>query len=203
MNDPLQEKKPLVLIGGGGHCKACIDVVEATGQWEILGILDMEERVGEKVLDYPIIGTDDLVVQLARDGVSFLVSIGQIKTAVPRRRAYERVKAASGKLATIISPLAYVARSASLGEGSIVMHHALLNADATIGCNVIINSKALVEHDAMVGDHTHISTAAIVNGGATIGSGSFVGSNAAIMQGVSVSSDTFIPAGTLYKRQKA
>ena len=37
--------KPLILIGGGGHCKSVIDVVESAG-YTILGIMDMPEMVG-------------------------------------------------------------------------------------------------------------------------------------------------------------
>lgn len=198
-----QAKKPLVLIGGGGHCKACIDVIEATGEWGILGILDLPERVGERLLGYVVVGTDEQVGRFVSEGACFLVSIGQIRTAEPRRRAYERVKAAGGELATIVSPLAYVSPSAVLGEGTIVMHRALVNSCATVGDNVIINTMALVEHDAMVGSHCHVSTAAIVNGGATIGVGSFVGSNAVVVQGAEVPGDAFVPAGALYRQREA
>ncbi len=197
------QSRSLVLIGGGGHCKACIDVIEATGKWDILGILDLPERVGEKVLGYPIVGTDDDVAGFVAEGACFFITIGQIKTAQVRRHAYQQVKAAGGTLATIVSPLAYVSSSAVLGEGAIVMHRALVNACAVIGDNAIINSMALVEHDAMVGNHCHVSTAAIVNGGAKIGVGSFIGSNAAVIQEVAVPADTFIPAGTLYCQREA
>ncbi|MDQ0969199.1 FlaA1/EpsC-like NDP-sugar epimerase [Flavobacterium sp. W4I14] len=43
-------KQKIVLIGGGGHCKACIDVIEETGEYEILGILDQKENIGKKTL---------------------------------------------------------------------------------------------------------------------------------------------------------
>lgn len=201
MSDSRQKKRPLVLVGGGGHCKACIDVIEATGKWDILGILDLAERVGEQVLGYRIIGTDDRIPQFAADGVWFLVCIGQIKTAGPRRRAYERVKSENGKFATIISPFAYVSPSAVVGDGTIIMHQALVNASATIGDNVIINTFALIEHDAVVGSHCHVSTAAVVNGNAAVGDGSFVGSNAVLIQGASVPDNDFVPAGTLYCQQ--
>jgi len=37
--------KPLILVGGGGHCKSVIDVAESAG-YTILGIMDMPEMVG-------------------------------------------------------------------------------------------------------------------------------------------------------------
>lgn len=203
MSDSAKMKQPLVLIGGGGHCKACIDVIEATGEWDILGILDLPEKVGESVLDYLVIGTDGDVRKYASEGACFLVCIGQIRTAEPRSRAYERVKAANGKLATIASPLAYVSPSAVLGEGTIVMHRALVNSSALVGDNVIINTMALVEHDAVVSSHCHISTAAVVNGGVKVGAGSFVGSNAVVSQGAELPENVFVPAGALYRQREA
>ena len=38
------DKEKLILVGGGGHCKACIDVIEEQGKFEILGILDLKDR---------------------------------------------------------------------------------------------------------------------------------------------------------------
>ncbi len=202
MSESRELKQPIVLIGGGGHCKACIDVIETTGKWDILGILDLPERMGEMVLGYPIVGTDDQVGRFVAEGARFLVCVGQIRTADARRRAYERVKAAGGRLATIVSPLAYVSPSAVIGEGTIVMHRAIVNASASVGDNVIINTMALVEHDATVGSHCHVSTAAVLNGGARIGVGSFVGSNAVIIQGATVPEDDFVPAGAVYRQRK-
>lgn len=202
MSESRELKQPIVLIGGGGHCKACIDVIETTGKWDILGILDLPERMGEMVLGYPIVGTDDQVGRFVAEGARFLVCVGQIRTADARRRAYDRVKAAGGKLATIVSPLAYVAPSAVIGEGTIVMHRAIVNASASVGDNVIINTMALVEHDATVGSHCHVSTATVLNGGVRIGVGSFVGSNAVVIQGAAVPEDSFVPAGTLYRQRE-
>jgi FlaA1/EpsC-like NDP-sugar epimerase len=63
-------KSPLVLIGGGGHCKSCIDVIEATQQWEIIGILDNNIAKGQKISGYPVIGTDDDIDEL-NNGTNF------------------------------------------------------------------------------------------------------------------------------------
>lgn len=199
LSDSAGQKRTLILIGGGGHCKACIDVIETTGEWDIAGILDLPARIGEMVLNYPVIGTDDQVFDLATDNIFFLVSIGQINSSEHRRRAYARVKDAGGKFATIVSPYAYVSPTANLGTGTIVMHRALVNSSANVGDNVIINTMALVEHDASVGSHCHISTGAIVNGSAKIGDGSFIGSNAVVVQGTEVPEDAFVPADTLYR----
>ena len=39
--------KPLILIGGGGHCKSVIEAAESAG-YRILGVLDLPEKVGKE-----------------------------------------------------------------------------------------------------------------------------------------------------------
>ncbi len=40
-------KPNIILIGGGGHCKACIDVIEQENKYTIAGIIDVPEKVGQ------------------------------------------------------------------------------------------------------------------------------------------------------------
>jgi len=189
----------LILLGGGGHCKSCIDVIEQEGRYEIAGILDQEELVGQRVLGYEIIGSDDNIEKYVRQGYTFLITVGQIKTSNIRRKLFDLLNAHGAKIATIISPRAYVSRHAKLGKGTIIMHDALVNADASIGMNCIINSKALIEHDAIIEDFCHISTAAVVNGGVLVKEGSFFGSNAVSKEYVETKVNDFIKAGSLVK----
>ena len=45
----------------------------------------------------------------------------------------------------IISPTGYVSKHAKIGEGTIVMHNTIVNANARIGKNCIINNKSLIK----------------------------------------------------------
>ena len=190
-------KKPLILIGGGGHCKSCIDVIEMEGQYRIEGILDHKDKVGEKVLSYSINGEDGDMALYIEKGYSFLITVGHIKTSSLRKRLFDQLKHNNAHLATIISPHATVSPHSSIGEGSIVMHGVIINAGVTIGENVILNSNCLIEHDANVGNHVHVSTGALVNGNCIIGNDTFIGSGAVIANNVSISSQAIIGAGSL------
>lgn len=190
--------KKLVLIGGGGHCKSCIDVIEQSGTHEIVGILDKQENQGQFVLGYEIIGTDELIKELVQEGYEFLITIGQITTSEIRCGLYNKLTNYNAKIATVISARAYVSKHAVVEIGSIVMNDVLINASAHIGKNCIINSKALIEHDVVIEDHCHISTAAVLNGGTIVKKGSFFGSNAVSKEYVTTLNDDFIKAGSLF-----
>ena len=185
----------IVLIGGGGHCKACIDVIETT-DFTIAGIIGKEIN-GGKVLNYEIIGNDDDLEELVMKNYSFLITVGQIRTPSLRVKLFDKIKHARGKLATVIASTSIVSKHSMIGEGTIIMHQVLVSAMAKIGSNCIINNKALIEHDCIIGDHTHISTAAIVNGGCVIGNRVFVGSNSVIVHGVQIIDDVVIGSGSV------
>ncbi len=190
-------KKDLILVGGGGHCKSCIDVIEAEGTFNIAGIVDVEGKLREKVLDYEIIATDNDLESLATQYQYFLITIGSIKDPCKRIEKFKYLKQFGATFPVIISPLAYVAKSACVGEGTIVMHKVLVNSDACIGMNCIINSSALIEHDVKVGDHCHISTGSIINGKCHIGNRVFVGSNSVVIDCVNIGDDAVIGAGSV------
>ena len=99
--------KPIIHIGGG-HCISCIDVIEATGIYKILGILDLPEKLGQKVLNYSIIGTDNEIQRYLPECTEFLITVGQIGSYILREKIYNKVLQAGGRLPVIISPLAHV-----------------------------------------------------------------------------------------------
>ena len=176
--------KPLIFVGGGGHCKSVIDVAESAG-YTILGILDRPEEVGKRVLGYEVIGTDDEMAKY-KDQAEFVVTVGQIKSPDLRIKLHQMLDEAGCKLATVIAPTAHVSRYATVGEGTVVMHQAVVNADAKIGRGCIINTFANIEHDVEIGDYCHISTGAMINGGAQIAEGTFVGSQSVVNQMIKV-----------------
>ncbi len=187
----------LVLIGAGGHCKSCLDVIFAIGKYQVSALVDRPENLGKQVLGLTISHSDSDLAELVVQFTNVLVCLGQIKTPAPRKNLYNQALILGASFPVHISPFAYVAPSAHVGAGSIVMHQALLNVQAKVGANCIINSKALLEHEVSIGDHCHISTAAIVNGGSVVESGCFVGSNATIGQRVCIGRNSIIGAGAI------
>jgi sugar O-acyltransferase (sialic acid O-acetyltransferase NeuD family) len=187
----------LILIGGGGHCHACIDVIESTQFFEIVGIIDTKEKVGQFVLGYPIIGNDDDIRNYVDADTWFLVTVGQIQNANLRKISFERLESYQANIATIVSKNAIVSKHSSIGIGTIVMHNAIIGAEAKIGKNCIINTGADIEHDSTVGNNNHISTHAVVNGACVLGNDVFVGSNSTVFQGVHIVDKVVVSAGSI------
>jgi len=189
----------ILLIGGGGHCKSVIDVIEQENRFKIAGIVDQKELIGSKVLGYEVIACDDDLAALAKKYDYVCITVGQIKSSAIRVKLYELVKSLGFELPVIVSPRAYVSKHTSVGEGTVVMHDVVINAGAKILHNCIINTKALIEHDCVIKENCHISTSAIVNGGVTVQKNCFIGSNATFKEYITVKENSFIKAGSIVK----
>ena len=189
--------KKILLIGGGGHCKSVIDVIEQEERFEIAGIVDKPKLLGSKVLGYPIIGNDSDLSNLVKKYQYALITVGQIRSSSLRVKLFNLANEAGFVLPSIISPNAYVSQHTSIGNGVVIMHNALVSANAVIGDNCIINSKVLIEHDCQIFDHCHISTNATINGGVVVESGCFVGSGSITKESITIQKNSFIKAGSL------
>lgn len=193
-------KKQILLIGGGGHCKSCIDVIESEGIYEIAGVIDDKSKIGTSILSYKIIGCDDDLKVLRQKYDYAIITVGQIKSATIRIKLFKLLNELGFTIPVIIASTAYVSKNASIDEGTIVMHQSMINSDVTVGKNCIINSKALIEHDCIVGDFCHISTNAILNGNVTINKECFIGSNSAFVNNINISNNIFIGINSLVNK---
>jgi sugar O-acyltransferase (sialic acid O-acetyltransferase NeuD family) len=191
--------KKIILIGGGGHCRSVIDVIEQEGKFKILGIIDRSELYNNKVLGYKVIGNDKDLKKLASKYKYAFITLGQHRSVSLRIKLFNLAKKAGFKFPTIISPRAYVSKHSKIGKGTIVMHNAVVNANASVGDNCIINSKALIEHDCIISDNCHISTNAVVNGYTCVMTRCFIGSNATLRDRITIKKNSFIKASSLVK----
>jgi sugar O-acyltransferase (sialic acid O-acetyltransferase NeuD family) len=195
--------KPILLIGGGGHCKSVIDVIESGAKYRVVGVVQPLVDGPAPVLGYPVLGDDEALIALLIETPCAMVTVGQVKHAALRQRLFNKLLEMEAEIPIITSPNAYVSKHAYLGAGSMVMHGAVINANAAVAENCIINSMALVEHDVRIGPHCHISTGARLNGGVQIGPGCFIGSGAVIHQGVTVGEGSVIGAGCVISNDVA
>ena len=188
--------KPIILIGAGGHAVSCIDVIEKSKKFKVVGLVGTKMEIGTKVLGYEVIGDEDILPLLKRKVKNAIVAVGQITTPENRISIFSKLEKLEFNLPIIISPFALVSEHAKLGKGTLVFHGAHINAGTTVGMNCIINTNALIEHDSRIGNHCHISTAAVLNGNVSVGDETFIGSGAILRNGISVGNRSVIGMGS-------
>ncbi len=187
----------VVGLGAGGHAKVVVEALRAAGGWELVGLLDPDRSLhGATAAGLPVLGADDLIDALRRDGVTHgFVGVGSVRPAPVRRRVFEAVKAHGLLLADALHPAAFVSPSATWGEGLTVLAMGVINAEATLGNNVIVNTGGIVEHDCVVGSHAHVAPGARLAGGVHVGEGAHVGMGALVLEGVRIGTNAMVAAG--------
>lgn len=186
----------IALIGGGGHARSVLDAIQAAGEHDVAGIVDVPERVGETVDGVPVRWTDADLPGLKAQGVDgCVVAIGSVGDSSTRERADLAMSAAGLPLITVVHPSSTVSAAASLGPGAFVAAGAIVGPGSVLGRCAIVNSGAIVDHDCVVGPFAHVAPGATLSGGVTVGSGSHVGTGASVKQGITIGLRTVVGVG--------
>lgn len=188
----------LVLVGGGGHCQSVLDTIKRVGDYESIVITDKNMPAGETTCGCVVVGGDDHLVGLFRDGYkNAVITVGSIKQTTVRRKLFEEVKSQGFALPTIIDPSAVVSDSAEISEGVFVGKNSTINSGCWIGVCAIINTGAIVEHNCRLGDFSHVAVGAVICGDCEIGDDVLVGANATVIQGIRIGNNSIIGAGSV------
>ena len=192
------DRKKLVLIGGGGHCKVVISQLRRLDEFEIVGITDNHKHEETVIAGSTVIGKDEKLKELYEKGVHYaLITIGSVKDNTKRHKLFNIAKEIGYKIPIVISPFAVVDATVKIDEGTVVMPHCTINPDVHIGKNCIINTGAIIEHDCKIGDHVHIAPGVHISGGVEIGDMSFIGIGSTVIQGIKIGKNVTIGAGAV------
>ncbi|WP_242827239.1 acetyltransferase [Butyrivibrio hungatei] len=197
-NEPggIELKSKLLLIGGGGHCKSVLDCVLSLDKYSDIGIIDSE--IGTKIMDIPVIGSDDDLPNLFKSGWSdAIVTVGSVGNTRVRHKLYEMLKAIGFNMPVIVDSTAIVADKVEIGEGTFIGKGAIVNSETSIGCCTIINSGSIVEHECNIGAFCHISTGATLCGQVKVGDDAHVGAGTVVRQCITIGSNTLIGCGSV------
>jgi len=188
--------KKIVLIGAGGQCKVIIDILKSLNEYEIVGITD--EKFQGNVFNIPIIGSDDILEKLYRDGVRYaFICIGALNNISIRNKIYDKLKYIGFELPTLIHKTAVVSSFSHIEESTCVMAGVVINPGVYIGKNCIINTGAVIEHDCIIRNNTHISPKVALAGGVKVGYNTHVGIGGSIIQNINIGNSVTIGAGSV------
>ena len=176
-----------ILIGGGGHARVVSSIIEAQETSKLEGIFDSN----------PKIETFDGVENFYKykpdlfPNAFAIVAIGDNRI---RKQLAQTIQHIFGEL---IHPSASIDRTSLVGEGSVVMHHAVIQRGSRIGKHGIINTACSVDHDCILGDFVHIAPNATLCGGVQIGDETFVGAGVVVLPQIKIGKRVTVGAGTV------
>lgn len=185
----------IVIVGAGGFGREVLTYAQDLDM-DVIGFVDDNPTaLAGYALGFAILGSLGSV-QIPHS-VGWVIAVGDPHV---RRRFAGVVHSAGGSLHSMVHPTAYVARSAALGDGSILCPYAMVASHAVIESNCAINTYASVGHDARVGPHSVFSPYSTVNGSVELGQCVFLGSAAVVLPGLRVGSHSKVSVGSAVTR---
>src|SRR5438445_8268406 len=189
----MPRKHKTVVFGAGRHAKVVLDVLERTGRYVVVGLLDNSRelygtvRWGQKVLG----GQDQFGTLLAKGVNRLIVALGDNRE---RQSVFDEAVKAGFELVSAVHPSVQLGRGVIIGPGSLLVAGTVVNVDAQIGANVIINTGATVDHDCGIGAHVHISPGVHLAGNVTIGDLTHIGIGAVVLPSLKVGRGSVVGA---------
>lgn len=188
----------LIIVGAGALGREILglarDCRAKKPAFEIGGFIDPNPNALDGFgVAVPIIGAECR----PEPGDRFVVAVGD--PAIRARLAAD-VADRGGRLISLIHPLAYMAPSATVGDGAVVAAFCFIAENARVGRNVFLNTYASVGHDADIGENAVFSPYAVVNGDTVVERDAFLGTHAVLAQGCRLGEGARLAAGSVSYR---
>lgn len=173
------------MVGGGGHAKVVADCLQAQG----ISIKGFFDPLHGNLFGLPCLGDYQPTVHA---NIPVIIAVGD--NDARKRIAYEEVK---HSYFTAKHPSTICSQYSSIGEGSMLLHGAIVQAGAQVGKHVILNTGSQVDHDCILGDFVHIAPSAVLCGGVEIGEATLIGANAVVRPKIKIGKGVIAGAGAV------
>lgn len=194
----LMISEKVVIIGASGHGKVIADILELTGNIEILGFIDSLKNPGDRLLSYEVLGDEHRLIQLCQEipNLKGFVAVGDNFT---RRKVVDWiVKELPGfTFVNAIHPEAIVSQYVELGQGVAIIGGAVVNSGARLEDHCIVNTMASIGHDSHLERYSSVAPGANIGGGTRIGELSAICIGSVVSNNLQIGKNTVVGAGSL------
>ncbi|QMV41701.1 acetyltransferase [Cohnella cholangitidis] len=188
--------KSCIVIGGGGHAKVLIDMLNRNG-YNIVGYSALSPSNQEVFRELAYLNAEIDLDSKEFSTIALFNGIGSTGNPKKRKEVFEQWTRKGYPFPAIVHPLAFVADDVRLADGAQVMVGAIVQPSSSVGENSIINTKSSVDHDCFVGNHVHISPGAVLCGDVCVEDEAHIGAGAIIKQGIRVGMGSIVGAGAV------
>lgn len=185
----------VIVIGASGHGKVVADAIQKAVD-VVLGFLDDNEALPKFFVGFPLLGTV-ADFEAYRHDARFIIAVGN---AAIRERIAKQLTGVAWY--TAIHPAATIANlDVRIGEGTVILANAVVNAGSVIGKHCIINTSAVVEHDNFLEDYAHVSVGAKLAGTVRVGKATWIGIGASVRNNLTICDNCMIGAGAVVVKE--
>lgn len=191
-------KKPVLLIGAGGHAKVLIELIHQSDDYYIEAVIGRNDEIHEEIMGYKILKGDIYLADYKAKGINLVaIGIGGYTNNNKRKDLFRNLKNDGYKIINLVHPSAIVSQSVVLGEGVVIFSGVTINTEVIIGDNTVIATGANIDHETIIEDHVLISAGVTVGAGNIIKQGALLALGANVISRVVIGENTLVAAGAV------
>jgi sugar O-acyltransferase (sialic acid O-acetyltransferase NeuD family) len=194
-------RKPIWIIGNGGHAKSMLTVLENLRQalGQITHVVPAIESPEQSTAE---ISENAALQSSSKESIElFCGFLGEDLDS--RKKKIQEYLEAGFLISGFIAPTAVVSNGAKVDGSVQIFEGSYIGPGTTIGQHCVINTGATVEHDCVIGEFSHISVRAVVLGSVVVGKQVFVGAGSVILPGVNIGDGATVGAGAVVTKDVA
>lgn len=198
--------KKVVILGVGGYCANLLDIMRALNdklgreEYSPLGYLDDDEKkIGTTYFGFPVLGSLKDAVSRYPDAW-FVNGIGSAESAWAKKAIIESTGVATKRFVTLVHPSAFIAPTATIGQGTVVAQNCVIMAGAVIGDHVKMLPQATISYGSSIGSYSTVSSGAVTLSDVSCGLSNYLGANVSIKERVSVGDNCILGMGAVVLR---
>lgn len=154
----------LLIVGAGMYSVVAFEIAVDMGCFKAIDFIDDERKITPNGIE--VIGTTRSINELAAKYNNIIVAIGNPEI---RLSLLEKIKnETSYRIASLISPKAYVSPTAQIMSGCVIEPMAVVHTGSVIHNGCIISAGAVVNHASTCFEGVHVDCNATVEGYCTV-----------------------------------
>lgn len=196
------EKTKIIILGGKG---TAINIAEGiydaqqrfNKNIEFLGFAFDDGAIGDSINGFPVLCGTKQVMEKYSDfnDVKFIFQMNHQEKMKERGVLVQSYNIPSEKWFTFIHPLAYVAKSAKIGCGSVIFANCAIHSNTKIGNHCTFSASTTIGHDTMVGNHVFTATHVCIGSNVSLEDYLFFGQNSTVNGSIKIKENNLIGLG--------
>lgn len=185
----------VLLLAAGGLARETASSIAATGDHEVLGMLDDSPSLqGTFVAGIEILGGMELATTI---DAQLLICAGSGAARQSIAGSLARLGVQSTRYTTHVSHTAEIGARTTLGAGSIILPGCVLTCDIAIGRHVVLMPNVVLTHDNWLGDYATLAAGVTLGGSTQIGAAAYLGMQASVRQGLVIGDGATLGMGSV------
>lgn len=189
----LKKNQKLVIVGDSAFAEIAMEYFEADTAYSVVGF-SVEDifRKNDYLHGLPVVDFSKINDIFSPDDHDVYVAITYTQLNRLRTRLAAEAKSKGYRLASYISPQAFIWRNATIGEHCFIFENNTIQPFSSIGDNVVIWSGNHIGHHSTIRNNCFISSHVVISGFCDVGENSFLGVNSTLSNNILLSGDNWI-----------